>query len=211
MYDLKFFRLLMSDVVSKDGGTLKISYDDKQINDPYMTELSLESRSRRDISSDDFDQKKTLVLDIGAAIITLLSSDQEDLSLDHIAPGIEGTSIGIEPCLIQKGPVFKIQLLTDGKPKLTCRNTLKNVDIDEAGVNDRRTRYRWLRDGTYWVYLAITAIIALRAVSAEPAMPFSTFAIYVAIMFLTIPIQMIVNRKYPRWARRIRDRIRKRR
>lgn len=118
------------------AGTIKVLFNDEPLHDPYMIELAIDSRSRRDIGSKDFDRDRPLVIHLGATIVgaTPLSGQEY---LTHIEMGSNAIRLG--PCKIRRGHIATIQLITDGKPKIQCEgsdNPILDVDV-RVGNGDR--------------------------------------------------------------------------
>jgi len=114
---------------------IAVNYKDEHgtevsVRDPYFVRLYVESKSRRDISEEDFSGERSLVFHFGTPIIAPVgqfSGQAADLS-DGILTLGEST-VELSPCLIRKGPVLSLDLLLSGRPHLTHKSPLKNVDV----------------------------------------------------------------------------------
>jgi hypothetical protein len=101
------------------------------LDDPYTASFHMQIRSRRDIVDADFAKNQPLEFDFGVRVVALLSTS-EALPLGKQGPRDVGTKILIGPTLIRKRANVRIDVLTDGKPKMVCRNPL--VDVYEREV-----------------------------------------------------------------------------
>lgn len=126
-----------------EGAGLKVIYKDDPLVNPYLVQLNVDSRSRRDIKSSDFDQGKSVIFDIGVPVKTVVGgitpSEPAAASAD-----IEGNTVKLAPSLIKRGNVLRLNLLVDGRPTLSCQSSLIDVTVkrQEAGK-----RLLWL----YWI------------------------------------------------------------
>ncbi|GAB4052716.1 hypothetical protein [Catellatospora paridis] len=136
---------------------LQVLKDGVPLDNPYVVELTIASRSRRDIPSSAFDQNKPLVLDLGAEVVEVLShgmtpSGATPWTWDQT----NGRQIAVGPCRLGKNERLTIALLVGGRPVVTNpQNPLIDVDL-EAEVDNRIVR----RTLSTWVSL-ITGITAL--------------------------------------------------
>jgi hypothetical protein len=114
---------------------LEITHGGKKLDDPHIISLRLESASRRDIRSDDFDQGRPLVFHVGAPVVTLLGAG---IPLNFPPEGfrIRGDRAEIGPVLIRKKDLLTIDLLTDGRPDLVCESPLIDVSVKERSLGE---------------------------------------------------------------------------
>lgn len=106
---------------------IKITIDGTTFADPYLFQFWIESRSRRDIGSDDFDRQKPLVFSLGTPVAVPLGDPANWATIEDIA--VDNGVIRIGPCLIRKGTIFATQFLTQGLPDVKCENPLKDVKV----------------------------------------------------------------------------------
>ena len=107
---------------------LMVMFDGEPVLDPFLVELLVESRSRRDISvRNDFESPpEPLVFTIDAPFCQLLKVvDRGQLEAMKIWPN--GVEIG--PCTIRKGVVIRAQFVTTGRPEITHNKPLLDIDI----------------------------------------------------------------------------------
>ncbi len=147
--------LLTRQAVSWKDSALKVTLGDRTLENPYVVALRVESRSREDIRSSDFDQGKPLVFDLGAEIVTALAIWADS---DDTAPTIEGSKIKIEPALIKKGQVLHFNLLTDGPSRLSFFSPLVNVKVVEQDARYRRLNRRRIWTGYPLVCAGLIAL-----------------------------------------------------
>lgn len=100
------------------------------LRDPSVLTVQLVTRGRKDISSDDYDGRQPLCLDVGARIIEILQVTSEPAVLRVPNVTADGTSLRIGPALIGKRHEITITVLTDGgTPFLTCKSSLIDVQV----------------------------------------------------------------------------------
>ena len=140
---------------------LRITYHDTVLSDPYVVSFRIENRSRRDISSKDFDESKPLAFEISADIIGFVGGDR---SIENPAKGlqIENNKIKIGPTLITQRQVIACDLLVDGPPQLKCESPLIEVTVREETPEDvsaQRSRKNILKASTVVFFAGIIILI----------------------------------------------------
>jgi hypothetical protein len=121
-------------------GDLEIRHQGEVVADPQLVTLAIASRSRRDISSDDFDQARPIVLDLGVPITKLIDqSSTAGKVRDVPAPVavVGSTELRIGPGLIRRDHAMTWTLLVDGTPQLKSQIFLR--DVDSHRRNDYET------------------------------------------------------------------------
>src|SRR6266851_546106 len=136
-YSAEITSLIATSPVEPDP-KLRVVYDGTALTDPYLITLRLVSRSRRDIGNDDFNGGDPLVFDLQAPIVAALGATSVGLTSPR-GPGV-GTSFRVRPRKISRGEVLRLDLLTEGRPRLSPpQNPLLNVNvIDEDRWSRRR-------------------------------------------------------------------------
>lgn len=117
--------LVSSESLGPAQAELSVTYSGSELSNPYVVTLYVESRSRRDIRSADFDQGTPLVFDLGAKILAVVGGEESKPP----AYTIVDNQVKIPPCLIRRGQLLRISLLTDGKPGLTYDSPLVDVKV----------------------------------------------------------------------------------
>lgn len=100
-------------------------------NNPYLLEVRITSRSRRDISSDDFDRQKPLLVAIDAPVAVQIG---EGTIAESAEVTVENGVIRFGPCLIRKGTMLFAQFLTEGRPTLRVDSPLKDVRVAQKTI-----------------------------------------------------------------------------
>jgi hypothetical protein len=121
-------RLVSSESLGPSHANLLVRYQGVDLSDPYIVTLQVDSRSRKDIRSTDFDEEKPLTFDMGTRIIAVVGSDPA-------GPGAKTTSVTertvkLAKGLIRRGPLLRLTLLTDGLPDVSCDNPLADVKVE---------------------------------------------------------------------------------
>lgn len=138
---------------------LEVNYQGQALSDPYVFTLSVDSRSRKDISSADFDQKRPLEFDVGVPIRAIVGDRGSVESPDDVV-SISGSTVKIKPMLIHRGQVLQLNLLADGPPHLSCRSHLIDVKvIEQSSEEAQRRRIRIQSISLVVVLIALLAIV----------------------------------------------------
>lgn len=123
-YDARLSRLVSPHAPST--AQIEVTLSGMSFVNPYLLELRVESRSRRDIGSDDFDRQKPLAFRLDTPVAVQIG----DTTIGESAEiAIDDGVIAIGPCLIRKGTILFTQFLTEGRPDLKTDNTLRDVKV----------------------------------------------------------------------------------
>jgi hypothetical protein len=134
VYSTPVVAALLSGAGRVAGDKIAVTVNGKAVLAPYLVELLIESRSRRDIRSADFDQGKPLVFEVIASCAELTDMrGQVDTGNVHV----DGGEITIAPCLIRKGIIARMQFMTDGKPDVRYHSPLVDVSVRESSYEPR--------------------------------------------------------------------------
>jgi hypothetical protein len=128
---------------------LMILQDGKKLSDPYVLEIKLASKARRDIPSASFDQGKPLRLDVGVPIITLNKTWSFPESAVMPRVEIDGTALRIGPDLIHKRQTMIFSVLVDGvDARLNCQSPL--IDVRLRRENQYQARLEGSKKAITW-------------------------------------------------------------
>jgi hypothetical protein len=183
------------------------------LRDPHLLEVHLASRSRRDISSDDFDSHEPLRLDVGANIVEILRTSSTPATPP--APDIthDTTALKIGPSLIGKRQRITITVVADGAdPHLTIEARLINVDVREQKPEDASAPALNNELGRQQLAAVVGIVVGLAAyeMATLERAPLSTATAWIGTVLLLTgamaQIWMIVTLE--RWARNRRRRKR---
>jgi hypothetical protein len=114
-------------------GDLELRHRGRLVGDPHVLEIELTGNGRRDIPSSAFDGGAPIAMRLSAPIVELLQIDSKS-SLEAASSKVrtdEGAVL-VGPCLIGRRQKISITLLVEGKPQVTCRASLVDVQIREA-------------------------------------------------------------------------------
>ncbi len=118
-------------------GDLELLRNGARVADPYIVELHLVSRGRRDIPSSAYDGGEPLKLSIGAQIFKLLNVRSTPPFLSPPKLTVGGNILKIGPNLIGKSQRIVITLLTEGRPStLKCASSLIDVQISNRFADE---------------------------------------------------------------------------
>lgn len=125
------------DVPEVEAAPIKISLSGQELASPHLVTLRVESRSRRDIPSADFDAGKPLVFSLGAPVVARVRAHGNAID----ALSLRKTDIRIDPVLLRRGELLHMYLLTDGPPVISCdANPLVNVAVRRENCYDGSLR-----------------------------------------------------------------------
>lgn len=109
---------------------LEVTRQGQRLEDPYVTTLRLEVRSRHDITEDQFSKQRPLVFDLGVPILDILGnfSRPEDRPVPEYTAAASTLCLG--PDLLDKHAQLRFTFLLEGKPDLKpSTRTLGNVEV----------------------------------------------------------------------------------
>jgi hypothetical protein len=93
-----------------------VSYGGKELQRPYVTQVTVSNTGRHAITSEMFDNKRPIELDFHAPIVAVSSSGavpEEFARVRHV----ESSTILIGPELVQPGASMSFHVVTEGAPK----------------------------------------------------------------------------------------------
>jgi pentapeptide repeat protein len=136
-------------------GSLHITWDGVELKDPHILEVTLTSRGRRDIASEDFDQP--LEFRVGATIKAILRTASGPKSSTFRAVSFKDDTLSIGPGLIRRRQSIKFTLLAVGRePMLSSAATaLRDVDVEVLSTDSPQRR--WALRTKVAVGVAVTA------------------------------------------------------
>jgi hypothetical protein len=154
-------RSRLMDTPQSMRGSLKVSYEDKTLKNPYIIACEIASTGRSAIPSTSFDQDRSLQLNLGVEILAVLSVDHEPASAAKPALQALGCILELRPELIARREIIKTSLLTEGSPDIfiTAFDPFGDVKIE---VKDREvTQARWRMVSARLPLVCLSATIAL--------------------------------------------------
>jgi hypothetical protein len=179
----------------------QVLMDGKPLTNPYVTLLRVENRSRRDIRSSDFDQRKPLLLELGTKFEYAADAGS---TIDYQSTiNTTETAISMGPMLMPAGKSLQITLLTEGPPHITCPNPPL---IDVKVVEERP--YAGLIAGRYsgaviGIAVITAAIGAVLPTFAPSHMTIFIFDVIATIVLVFIFCAVYLTRRRATRARRI--------
>jgi hypothetical protein len=137
-------------------GDIQIMRDGRVLKDPYVVYIRLDYRSRKDLSSDDFDQGKPILFEFGAQIVNALGG-----TVTPDAAGAGSTCLSIGPALVRRGRLARVTLLVEGQPRVRVQNPLANVKLKDQSPGAQASRRTRLRAAQGWLVLVAAAAVAI--------------------------------------------------
>jgi hypothetical protein len=131
----------------KDIADLEILHEGRRLTNPYLLEVTLAARDRRDIPSSAFDQGRPLVFDLGAEIVKVLQIRCNPAS--SLAPPVthEGSALRVGPELIGRHQTTVICVLVDGPQPQPHLHTICPRASHPHPQKPRRVSHRIRDDG----------------------------------------------------------------
>lgn len=167
VYGLESIQLLSANPDTLD---LVVQHRGRQLADPYLFALNVESRSHQGISTDSFDDGAPMRFEIDRPAYVIPSNAAEQISFsseDHNPP--DGTTRAeIPPQLVHPGAKGSFVALTDGQPRVTLsQKPFVDVTVatEEELIESSWPRVMWDRHGLgISVGLGIAILIGLVAI-----------------------------------------------
>jgi hypothetical protein len=130
--------LFNTDIEGLRPPALEMSYHGASLADPHIVILEVQSRSRKDIRSTDFDDGKPLVFDLGAEIVS--AGGPSLIGPRSKAIKIAASRVELSPILIRRGYVLELSLIVDGAPHLMCQSNLADVKVQRQTAGNPQVR-----------------------------------------------------------------------
>jgi hypothetical protein len=160
---------------------IQLTVRGKPAKDPYLVTIRIVNNGHRDIRSDDFDDNKPLSINLGAEVLSILTSPDQG----HPSFSFEtGREVLVMPTLIRRGQSITASLLTEGAPSLSCSNPLADVKVRlQPGSSGEPI---WLANiGMACPWLFIVALIMYKFTSQHSVLNFIAriLAIFSAVVY----------------------------
>lgn len=150
-------------VDAKIGGDkeLRVSYGEREVNDPRLTVLKLLNSGRVEIRSDDFEQPIRVVASPKASIVFTEVVRTNPNDLHPIITIVNERTLELKPLLLNAKDWVELQLLVDGDPTpLEFSGRIAGVQ----GINDlnvRLKRNQEIREGVNAVLVILGSIVGI--------------------------------------------------
>ena len=119
-------KALVSQSPRLEDKQLRVTFNKKVVQNPYLVTLQFTNRGRRDIRSEDFDRQRPLIFRLNAEVVDLLQSPDPENQMFSL--GKEGRIL-LHPTLIPRSESFSLDVLTDGMPTLSFDGKLADVNM----------------------------------------------------------------------------------
>ncbi|WP_089316993.1 hypothetical protein [Actinomadura mexicana] len=116
---------------------LELRHRGVKLERPYLTEVVLAGRGRRDIPRSAFDNGAPIRLNLGAAIVELLQVKTTDSASSTPPPPVatDAEALLIGPGLIGRRQRITLSVLVEGEPDLSCEAPLPNARVRSRSVD----------------------------------------------------------------------------
>jgi hypothetical protein len=175
------------------GPDLEVTLRGEALDDPHVVSVRVESRSRRDIRSADFENGGPLKISLGSPVLRTLNTDTGGEAMPRVPVGTEGSTVLVGPGLIKPGQVISIDLLTDGAVALTCPSpALADVSVRMSRPSEE-PEPKWLRRSQLsGLGLLLVSVVIAQSLGPANKAPASLVLIFGALflsglIILTVP------------------------
>ena len=159
---------------------LALMLQGKKVSDPYVVGLRVESRSRKDIRTADFDQGSPLTFNFGAKILSA-SADASDPRLNRLNFQVVDDEIQVLPTLIRRGELLRLTILTDGRPKIGFKNPIVDVDVREQSSRDGQERAANILIGAGALIVAVTFVVMVINQPSDNGLILAFFILFIGL------------------------------
>jgi hypothetical protein len=133
-------KVILSGPTDADGQPFE-----REVANPHLLKLRVDSRSHRAIATSDFDSGKPLVFHLGTAqLITFVDVHGPAFAGECLTFVPAERTVMIEPMLIRRGELMRADIITAGRPEVTCEdkdNPLPNVVVRQAAWVGPRSEF----------------------------------------------------------------------
>lgn len=154
VYALTAFPLIS--IAPGGSSELKILHGDKELHDPYILDIRLSSKARRDIPSTSFDQGKPLCIDVGVPVVAVNSVECVPESAPIPKVEVGETCVKIGPSLIRKRQTVTLAILVDG-PGAQLKFESALIEVRLRPEVQYQTRGLHLKQILSWAAIAFVA------------------------------------------------------
>jgi hypothetical protein len=163
---------------------VKVLMDGTTVAKPHIVVIRIHNKSRRDITSNDF-EGKPLQLDLGALIVDHLPSGGNTIEYE-----VSASAINLGPALIGGRETMEVTVITDGFPHLTCRGRLVSTTIREleSDYEDSSVAITWFLALTltvFWCFLGATNLTSQPASKPDGVIALAYFVAGAAVVVMT--------------------------
>jgi hypothetical protein len=149
---------------------LQVTLNGQPVHDPHVVSVAAASRGRSDIRTSDFEKNKALIFDIGTPVLKLLRCDTGGAAMPEVQVNVDGSTVIIEPGLINRRQVISLDLLTDGPATLSCKNpTLANVTVRDGSDDDVQPQWSVWAGRIMFILLAPAFIVSGLTINTHAA------------------------------------------
>lgn len=118
---------LIPSLSSVPHDALKIMFRDFPVDDPYLLELHLQNIGPLDLTSSDFDAKRSIVFKLNCKLYGLIGASHPEFTTSTPL-GSDG-AIRISPLLLKRKEACEMAAIVSGKPNLETDFPLPNTDV----------------------------------------------------------------------------------
>ncbi|MFF1732013.1 hypothetical protein [Streptomyces sp. NPDC058247] len=104
-------------LLSTNDSSITVTHSGAVLSNPRVVEVTLKNPNRRDILDNHYLNGQSLVFDLGAPIVGLLSRESTPATRVPTAAVVNGTQLEIGPGALSAGQICTYKLLVDGQKK----------------------------------------------------------------------------------------------
>ncbi|GAA3500178.1 hypothetical protein GCM10019016_072830 [Streptomyces prasinosporus] len=154
------YRLHSSAELLADHGSsgLSVTHNGTALTSPHVASVQIVNQGRRDIVSAMFHNGDPVEFDLGEPILALLGTESSPSSSHAPSATVSGSKLLVPPSHVRRKQRITYTVLLDGPVAgLGTRHSLVNVDVREAGSDDKLGCTGWLIFGVLTA-LAVTLV-----------------------------------------------------
>jgi hypothetical protein len=108
---------------------LEVSYRGFPVTDPYLVQVRVQNIGPLDVTSDDFDSRRTVAFNNNCQFYGLISSSHPQYTISSALGSTDGT-IEMRPMLLKRSDAWEVSAIVSGEPRMECTSPpLINTDV----------------------------------------------------------------------------------
>lgn len=118
---------LIPNLPLRESDTLKVTFRDFPVDNPHLLLLRLQNIGPIDLTSDDFDAKRSIVFTLNCMLYGIISTSHPEATAST-SLGSDG-AIELMPMLLKRKEAWEVTAIVSGNPRLDTDIPLANTDV----------------------------------------------------------------------------------
>lgn len=127
-------RLLLTDPTL---GALRVTYEEKEVDDPYLLTLSLLNNGPADVATEHFDDRRPLRINLSQSVYGITGTSHPRFTATSDATNPKGY-VDFGPSLIRRREKWTVEAIVSGKVTAEVENSIVDMDIIDGTTAARR-------------------------------------------------------------------------